>query len=206
MVEWENGRFLGQQDSPCLRDAAAQGFTLVTYDRRTIPPVLKTWAEEERTHGGVIFVDEKTISPADIGGLVWALTRLARETGNWDWTNRIISCGADANRVDVIVKTNFFRSSALRRDVWRIDEEQRTITQVCEMLLHEGVEAYKKEGPKFMHRLVAEWRTRGAVAKEDRPLPGISRQSSKYAKRCATIILILCYTEMAMQLFPGDKS
>ena len=89
MVEWENGRFLGQQDSPCLRDAAAQGFTLVTYDRRTIPPLLKTWAAEERTHGGVIFVDEKTISPADIGGLVWALTRLVRETGNWDWTNRV---------------------------------------------------------------------------------------------------------------------
>jgi hypothetical protein len=54
----------------------------------------------------------------------------------------------------------------LRRDVQRIaDEEQRTITQVCEMLLHEGVEAHKKEGPKFMQRLVAKWRTRGAVAK-----------------------------------------
>jgi hypothetical protein len=88
-VEWENGHFLGQEDSACLREAAAQGLTLVTYDRRTIPPLLKTWAEEERTHGGVVFVDEKTISPADIGGLVWALTRLARETGNWDWTNRI---------------------------------------------------------------------------------------------------------------------
>jgi hypothetical protein len=89
MVEWENGHFLGQADPPCLREAAAQGLTLVTYDRRTIPPLLKTWAEEGRTHGGVVFVDEKTISPADIGGLVWALTRLARETGNWDWTNRI---------------------------------------------------------------------------------------------------------------------
>ena len=89
MVEWEDGYFLGQEDSVCLREAAVQGLTLVTYDRRTIPPLLKTWAEEERTHGGVVFVDEKTISPADIGGLVWALTRLARETGNWDWTNRI---------------------------------------------------------------------------------------------------------------------
>jgi len=37
----------------------------------------------------LVFVDEKTISPADIGGLVWALTRLAREIGNRDWTNRI---------------------------------------------------------------------------------------------------------------------
>jgi len=89
MVEWEDGHFLGQEDSACLREAAAQGLTLVTYDRRTIPPLLKTWAEEDRTHGGVIFVDERTISPADIGGLVWALTRLARETGNWDWANRI---------------------------------------------------------------------------------------------------------------------
>ena len=89
MVEWENGYFLGQEDSACLREADAQGLTLVTYDRRTIPPLLKTWAEEERTHGGVVFVDEKTISFADIGGLVWALTRLARETGNWDGANRI---------------------------------------------------------------------------------------------------------------------
>jgi hypothetical protein len=88
MAEWENGHFLGQEDSPCLREAAAQGLTLVTCDRRTIPPLLKTWAEEGRTHSGVVFVDEKT-SSADIGGLVWALTRLARETGNWDWTNRI---------------------------------------------------------------------------------------------------------------------
>jgi hypothetical protein len=89
MVEWENGYFLGREDSLCLREAAEQGLTLVTYDRRTIPPLLKTWAEEGRRHGGVVFVDERTISPADIGGLVWALTRLARETWNWDWTNRI---------------------------------------------------------------------------------------------------------------------
>jgi hypothetical protein len=50
---------------------------------------------------------------------------------------------------------------ALRRDVQRIaTEEQRTITQVCEMLLYEGVEAYKKEGPKFMQRLVAKQKAR----------------------------------------------
>jgi hypothetical protein len=55
----------------------------------TIPTLPKTWAEEERTHGEVIFVDEKTISPADIGGLVWVLTRLARKIGDWAWTNRI---------------------------------------------------------------------------------------------------------------------
>jgi len=90
MAEWENGDFLGQDDSSCLLEAAAQRLTLVTYDRRTIPPLLKTWAEEGRQHGGVIFVDEKTISPAEIGGLVLALSSLAKETGKWDWTDRVI--------------------------------------------------------------------------------------------------------------------
>ena len=87
--EWKDGRFCGQSDSACLEEAAVQGLTLVTYDLRTIPPVLKIWAEEGRSHGGVIFVDEKSISPANIGGLVLALAKLIHETGNWSWTNRI---------------------------------------------------------------------------------------------------------------------
>lgn len=88
MTEWENGRLLGQDDSVCLEHAAKQGLTLVTYDRRTIPPLLKVWAEAGRMHGGVIFIDEKTISPADIGGQVRALLRLTRETADWEWTDR----------------------------------------------------------------------------------------------------------------------
>ena len=60
--DWESGSFLGQDDFACLLEAAKQRLTLVTYDRRTIPPLLKSWAEAGRAHGGVIFVDEKTIS------------------------------------------------------------------------------------------------------------------------------------------------
>jgi hypothetical protein len=89
MVEWENGSFLGQEDSVCLREALVQKLTLVTYDRRTIPPLLKNWAEEGRQHGGVIFVDEKTISQADIGGLIQSLDKLVKETRDLDWTDRI---------------------------------------------------------------------------------------------------------------------
>jgi hypothetical protein len=89
MVQWESGNFLGKEDSVCLMEAAKQRLTLVTYDRRTIPPLLKLWAEEERSHGGVIFVDEKTISPADIGGIVRALISLADEAGGMDWTNQV---------------------------------------------------------------------------------------------------------------------
>jgi len=66
MAEWENGEFIGQPDSICLQQAALNGLTLVTYDRRTIPPLLKTWAEQGRAHGGVIFVDEKTIPPSTV--------------------------------------------------------------------------------------------------------------------------------------------
>jgi hypothetical protein len=89
MVQWESGNFLGKEDSACLLEAAKQRLTLVTYDRRTIPPLLKLWAEEGRSHGGVIFVDERTISPADLGGLVRALSSLAAKVGEMDWTNQV---------------------------------------------------------------------------------------------------------------------
>ena len=89
MAGWEDGEFLGRDDAACLEHAAVEGLTLVTYDLRTIPPLLKAWAEEERDHGGVIFIDEKTISPADIGGQVRALSKLVREAAKWDWTNRV---------------------------------------------------------------------------------------------------------------------
>jgi hypothetical protein len=89
MTSWESGEFLGQTDSACLAQAATQRLTLLTYDRRTIPPLLKVWAEEGRSHGGIIFVDEKTISPADTRRLLRALSQLARESERWDWTNRV---------------------------------------------------------------------------------------------------------------------
>jgi hypothetical protein len=89
LAEWEAGAFLGEDDATCLRHAATHRWTLVTYDRRTIPPLLKAWAEAGQHHGGVIFVDEKTISPSDIGGQVRALAALAREAAAWDWTDRV---------------------------------------------------------------------------------------------------------------------
>ncbi len=89
MGECEGGAFLGQPDSACLRLAGVQNLTLVTYDRRTIPPLLKAWAEEGRRHGGVIFADEKTIPPSDAGGLVRTLSFLWKKTAKWDWANRV---------------------------------------------------------------------------------------------------------------------
>jgi hypothetical protein len=88
LAEWEDGAFLGCDDSACLREAKKQGLTLVTYDRRTIPPLLKVWAEEGNHHGGVIFVYEKTISPSNNGGLVSAITDLVNAARNWNRVDR----------------------------------------------------------------------------------------------------------------------
>jgi hypothetical protein len=63
-----------------------------------------------------------------------------------------------------VAKTEFlaFRvNPELKRDIEQIaDEEQRNISQICELLLHEGIESYKREGTKFMRRLVAKQKLR----------------------------------------------
>ena len=95
LTEWDAGSLLGQNDFTCLARAAAAGLTLVTYDRRTIPVLLKAWAEQGRSHGGVIFVDEKTIAPANVGGLVRALSQMYEsskygETRKQEWADRVV--------------------------------------------------------------------------------------------------------------------
>jgi hypothetical protein len=40
------------------------------------------------------------------------------------------------------------------------NSEARSISQVCELLLSEGIHAYKKEGPKFIQRLVAKQKSK----------------------------------------------
>jgi hypothetical protein len=93
MAEWETGAFLCQPDPLILREAFTQNLTLVTYDQKTIRPLLRDWIHEGRPHGGVIFVDDKTIAPEDIGGLVRALAALAAlaaQRQNDDWRNRVL--------------------------------------------------------------------------------------------------------------------
>lgn len=66
--------------------------------------------------------------------------------------------------ISLVAKTEFlaFRiAPELKRELQRIaDDEQRVLSQVCEMFLYEGVEASKKEGSKFMQRLVAKQKAR----------------------------------------------
>jgi hypothetical protein len=52
-------------------------------------------------------------------------------------------------------------SPALKHEIQEIaNHEARSVSQICELLLVDGVEAYKKEGSKFMQRLVAKQKTK----------------------------------------------
>ncbi len=86
--EWQNGALLGRSDVDILRTAFSERLTLVTYDQKTIRPLLHAFAEEGQTHAGVIFVDEKTIAPSNVGGLVRALSKAAEDRLQQDWTGR----------------------------------------------------------------------------------------------------------------------
>ena len=81
----------------------------------------------------------------------------------------MVLLGDNANNyISGVAKTEFiaFRvAPELKRELQRIaDDEQRALSQVCEMFLYEGVEGSKKDGPKFMQRLVAKQKARGKDA------------------------------------------
>ena len=86
--EWKEGSFLGRSDAECLAEAARHGLAFVTYDCRTIPILVKDWREQGRSHAGILYVDQKTIAPDDIGSLVRALAWVIQEYGDDDWTDR----------------------------------------------------------------------------------------------------------------------
>ena len=90
LARWLNGSFLSASDEEILAAAFQQHLSLVTYDLRTIPAVIKSWSEQGRLHGGVIFIDERTFTPSDIGGLVLALEQLWLSKHKLDWTDRVV--------------------------------------------------------------------------------------------------------------------
>jgi hypothetical protein len=88
LFEWMDGHFVGSPDGEILREAARQKLTLLSFDLRTIPKLLRAWGEQGIDHGGLIFVDEKSIPQHDIGGLARSLCALWKLLGDADWTNR----------------------------------------------------------------------------------------------------------------------
>ena len=88
LYEWLEGHFVGASDEDLLQEAARQGMTLLTFDLKTFPPLLRIWAERGTDHAGAIFVDNKSFAQNDFGGISTALAELWEVHGPYDWKNR----------------------------------------------------------------------------------------------------------------------
>jgi len=88
--DWGKGLHLGIPDDAMVAWARVHKLTLVTYDLRTIAPLVKRLAEAGGEHAGIVFVDGRTFVPNDIGGLARALGVLWDDLRRADWTNRVM--------------------------------------------------------------------------------------------------------------------
>src|SRR5713226_6211464 len=88
VFQWRDGTHAGDDDAALLQAAQEDGLALITYDQRTIPNLLREWQEAGRAHGGVLFVDQRTVLQNDFGSLIRALVLHWRQHGDLDWTNR----------------------------------------------------------------------------------------------------------------------
>lgn len=90
LAELERGQYLSASDQELLSIGAKLSLTLVTYDLKTIAPLLRSWFERGLNHNGVIFVDYRTVRPGDVGGLVAALEQLWKYNNHADWADRVV--------------------------------------------------------------------------------------------------------------------
>jgi hypothetical protein len=86
--DWHDGAYRDVDDVLLLRAAHAEGWTLLTFDQKTIAPMAVEWAERGESHSGLIFADDRTLAQNDVGGTVRALTRLLDAFGDISWENR----------------------------------------------------------------------------------------------------------------------
>jgi hypothetical protein len=87
---WQKGFYLGVSDEIILKAAAEEGLTLITYDQKTIPPILSEWGQRNINHAGVIFIDYRSIPPNNFGGLIRAIIWLWDTQSQEVWQNRIV--------------------------------------------------------------------------------------------------------------------
>lgn len=96
LLHWHDGTYRTASDEEILRAAYDERLALVTYDQRTIPPLLRRQALRGIPHGGVVFVDSKSMRPDDVGSLVRSLCMLWDTRRDDDWVNRVHYLRPDA--------------------------------------------------------------------------------------------------------------
>lgn len=88
--QWKRGRLIGESDRTILREAAADGLVLVTFDVNTIPRLLQEMAMRDETHRGVVFISSRSFAQNDSKGIATALLHLQPGKKLTDWTNRVV--------------------------------------------------------------------------------------------------------------------
>ncbi len=87
---WQQGVFRAASDEVLLTAAREAALTLVTYDLRTIPPLLRQWGDLGLSHAGVIFIDHRSIPSNQFGALVKTLIWLWNAEYQSLWLNRVV--------------------------------------------------------------------------------------------------------------------
>jgi hypothetical protein len=82
---WRDGELMNQKDERLLLAAAAEEWTLVTYDQKTIPGILRGLHEKGLHHSGVIFVDERTIPNQNFGLLTRSIISFWERHQDIEW-------------------------------------------------------------------------------------------------------------------------
>ncbi len=62
----------------------------LTYDLKTIPPLLVEWGNAAIPHSGVIFVDDRSIPSNNFGQIMRSLIWLWDNYSQDDWQNRLV--------------------------------------------------------------------------------------------------------------------
>ena len=90
VLRWRESNLRGKTDALVLEGAHEEGLTLVTYDQKTIPPLLMELAMNEGHHSGVVFVDHNTIASENIGTLTQALIAFYDQYHSLTWTDVVM--------------------------------------------------------------------------------------------------------------------
>ena len=92
LADWQDGRWLGEEDQVLLEGLWQDKRILASYDRATLPGHLAERIADGKDHAGVIFVDQERFPAVRIGQMARALAKLLTTyQAERDWINRIVT-------------------------------------------------------------------------------------------------------------------
>jgi hypothetical protein len=90
IASWQDGSWLGLDDSALLISCAERALVLVAFDRATLPWHAGQVLRAGLDHGGLVLF-RRTVRSTDYGHQARLLTAFwSHEGRSWDWLNRIV--------------------------------------------------------------------------------------------------------------------